>query len=115
MRTILATMLLLTSLTIPATVYGQATGQQMKTFCQKDELYCVLYAVGFVEGRFYALNALNPATKPFCIPTGVSNSQLAAVYIKHLNDNPNELHLPSGATFFKAIKQAFPCTVKRYE
>ncbi len=111
----LATMLLLTSVAFPATVYGQATGQQMKTYCQKDELYCVLYAIGFVEGRFYTLNALNPATKPFCTPRGVSNSQIAAAYIKYLNDNPNELHLSSGTTFFKAIKQAFPCTVKNYE
>ncbi len=115
MRAILVTMLLLTSLTIPATVYGQATGQQMKTFCQKDELYCVLYAKGFVDGRFITLNAFNPSTKPFCTPRGVSNSQIAAAYIKYLNDNPKELHLSSGTTFFKAIKQAFPCTVKRYE
>ena len=47
--------------------------------------------------------------KIFCIPEGVTFSQLQKIYIKYANDNPQDLHLAAGSVVLIAISEAFPC------
>ena len=69
--------------------------------------------LGVLDG-FRSLNTFYEAVLEkdqlfFCIPTGVTNGQLAKVVVKYLNDNPSELHEPATALIWTALFEAFPC------
>ena len=45
----------------------------------------------------------------FCSPDKVTQGQLAAVVIKYLEANPQDLHLAAAGIVVNALAQAFPC------
>lgn len=45
----------------------------------------------------------------FCIPNGVQNEQLARIYVKHLEQHPEQLHLSASSILIECFKNAFPC------
>jgi hypothetical protein len=46
---------------------------------------------------------------PMCIPTGVSNGQLARVVVKHLRDHPEQLHMHDSFLAMNALMKTFHC------
>ena len=45
-----------------------------------------------------------------CIPDEVSNLQMTRVFVKYLEEHPQDLHDPSFILFFLSAADAFPCT-----
>lgn len=45
----------------------------------------------------------------FCAPDNSGNKQLALVYVKWANENPEKLHDPMGFAALNALREAFPC------
>ena len=44
-----------------------------------------------------------------CIPMQVTMLQIAKIYVKHLDDHPEVLHIPPMITFNGSLRAAFPC------
>lgn len=47
--------------------------------------------------------------KIICEPDNVTTDQFAKIWVKYLDDNPNQHHKPAIATFLDAVVVAFPC------
>ncbi|MBW8366803.1 MAG: hypothetical protein K0M70_02965 [Arenimonas sp.] len=68
---------------------------------------CILYVNGFVDG--YYANAWALDYDPLCVPAGVTNLQMARVFLKWAGDNPNQGHAAAGTGFLNALVAAYPC------
>jgi len=45
----------------------------------------------------------------WCSPDGIIGGQLQAVVVKHLKENPQDLHLSASSLVMTALNAAFPC------
>jgi Rap1a immunity proteins len=73
-------------------------------------MMCFGYISGIVDvGDFDHAVLPNNPSRGWCMPEGVSNSQLAKVIVKYGNDHPEELHLPAVLLVENALIKAFPC------
>lgn len=71
-----------------------------------DQMICMAYIKGFVGGFI----ASKLVSVKFCIPKDVSIDQLAKVYLRYLDENPEKLHEPSELGLLSSIYGAFPCS-----
>ena len=85
-----------------------------------DAARCGSYISGFIEGHHMALDdsTNNIDMNPYelrrmyvnlCIPESVTNIQLARVFIKYINDHPEQLHAPAYTKLYISWLLAFPC------
>ena len=69
---------------------------------------CYGYIRGFIDG--HNMTADHPGNhKQFCVPSGVSNIELAKVVIKAANDRPDIGHTPRETLVEYAFKLTWPC------
>ncbi|HET9942600.1 MAG TPA: Rap1a/Tai family immunity protein [Terriglobia bacterium] len=66
---------------------------------------CVGYISGFLDG----LLSERVNAKVICVPEKVTLGQLARVMVKHLEENPNTLHLHRVMGIEEALFRAYPC------
>ncbi len=78
------------------------TGKQLLSFAKNNDFYSRGYFMGYVQ-------AVAEQYLFLCIPSGVTNGQLAAVVKKYLSEHPEELHLQGNALIERAFKKAWPC------
>jgi hypothetical protein len=45
----------------------------------------------------------------YCFPDASTNGQLLRVFVKYLDDHPEELHESAAFLYLKAMHRAFPC------
>lgn len=78
----------------------------------KDSEYMnVGHCLGYVGG-FKDAHVIGKAVMPlhrFCPPNGVDTGQLTRVFVKYLQDHPEQLHLDAGLLLWFALEKAFPC------
>jgi hypothetical protein len=121
MRTLLAATLL--SLFLCATVHATTTGEELLQKCKGIASKPTVYESGFCAGYisatietlsmwetsdFYSKRTHEQDAK-FCFPDNVDNGQILLVFIKYLEDHPEELHKPANLLFVQAMRKAFPC------
>ena len=88
-------------------------GNSFLAVCESDAFAerntCRAYLGGIVDNH----NTLNKwkllTTKLFCTPLEVTAIQLAKVFVKYANDNPQDLHLSASSVVINAFVKAFPC------
>jgi Rap1a immunity proteins len=71
-----------------------------------DLEHCIGYLQGFTEGYETATTF---RTKTICLPSGVSNAQVARVVVRYLEDNPERLDHPRFMGVLTALSVKFPC------
>lgn len=75
--------------------------------------YCIAYLDGLTDAfafwRFDNDKHKGQVPPPACIPTGVTNFELAKVVVKYLNDHPNSLHDSYRVLAVVALQVAYPC------
>ena len=67
-----------------------------------NAMLCRGYVWGYADGENYGGGAV-------CYPDGVTYDQILAVTLKHLKENPAQLHRPSGDLVMEAVQEAWPC------
>jgi hypothetical protein len=104
------------------------TGLEMQHHCAKltsdapiergsafDAGLCGGFIDGVMDGMYYmAVNKAKTFTDvkmPFCLPSDVSNEQIVKVYMKFLNDHPENLNDPATVLLVRALTAAFPCKI----
>ena len=69
--------------------------------------------LGFISGvddlNTMDSDILKTPIHAWCVPGGVTTTQLAKVVVKYGNDHPEELHFPAVAVVVGALVGAFPC------
>jgi hypothetical protein len=93
------------------------TPQSRDTNCSdcegtRNEVSPKAQCYGFIAGarllgRLYENES--PEARLFCIPYGVQNEQLARIYVKYLEQHPEQLHLNASSLLMECFKNAFPC------
>ena len=90
---------------------GFYSGSQLLERCESDSgarLTCVGFLAGIddITDDYDAWGLMDPN---FCIPAGVSLSQLRKVAIRGLNEQPEKLHLAASSLVHNIFVRAFPC------
>jgi hypothetical protein len=68
---------------------------------------CLGYFNGFLDANL--LVDLMNGPKIFCPDNGVTVDQLRKIFLKHMADHPEQLHLLASVTVEAALQKAFPC------
>ncbi len=89
------------------------TGAQLNEVCASEEApkqsFCNGFVAGMVEAhdlylRWYGMRAA------WCVPGGVTTSDLRAVVTRHLEAHPTEFDLEAGALVADALTATYPCS-----
>ena len=70
---------------------------------------CLGFISGVVDLNTMDEDILKKASHAWCVPAGVTETQLAKVVVKYGNDHPEELHFPGVMIVASALVVAFPC------
>ena len=91
---------------MPATLAGFITGNDLQRACLSRDNMCV----GFIGGIADAMGAGNIINGyRACLPAGVELGQVKDIVIQYLNANTQTRHLSAGGLVADAISNAFPC------
>jgi len=75
--------------------------------CQSKEQFETGYCLGFIAGVIGAHHG--KGDESYCPPKGVTLGQEKLIFVKYLNDHPEELHLEGASVFLRAVSKVFPC------
>lgn len=123
MKTYHLALLVLTSLVICGSARAQ-TGSDLLPKCKAllnsagADAFNAGYCGGFLDAAYSMVqlwqvtdeSASRPRTIRYCAPENVTNGQIARVFVKDLEDHPEELHRPASLLYAWALEKAFPCT-----
>ena len=75
------------------------------------------FCFGFIDGANSAQQVWAASDKTnhrnhsmgYCFPDAVTNGQMLRVFVKYLDDHPQDLHEPAALLYIEAMRRAFPC------
>lgn len=75
------------------------------------------FCFGFIDGAnsaqqvWAASDRTNHRNHPmgYCFPDAVTNGQMLRVFVKYLDEHPQDLHEPAALLYIEAMRRAFPC------
>ena len=104
------------------------TANDLKQYCAStvasDQSYCLGYLLGYDQGAAYtALVASGALDREVgtagaehtyqritgCSSDGVTMGQVKLIFLKYVDEHPEELHLPASFILSKSLVAAFPC------
>lgn len=88
------------------------TGNQMLERCNSELVSARDFCTGFVAGSLDAPNiwaSWGMFDQVICFPDGTPLGQLRKVFVKHMEENPEKLHLAAASLSNNAFALAFPC------
>jgi hypothetical protein len=95
--------------TVPDILDLQPEGPPVGPFVAAEAIGCLGYINGFWHGySARTTEAKSPAA--ICWPKGVTPRQIAAVFIRWMEANPQNWHLGPYQTMYLALTTAFPCS-----
>ena len=74
-----------------------------------SEMVSAAGCIGYVQGFREALAVAKLVGVLPCVPGKATNGQLARVIVKHLEENPQNLHHAKSAGAYAALIKAYPC------
>ena len=93
-------------------VQAELTGNDLKEVCDLNELACISYVRGFIDGvgtRGLMLMGAENFRMPWCVTEHVTVKQMTLVVERHLRDHPESLDKPGNTLTYIALEHAFPC------
>jgi hypothetical protein len=108
------------SLLLCSAAFAADTGEELLHKCKVTEpKFDSGFCAGYIGATLDTLNmweasdAFEKRTHDgdvkFCLPAEVTNGQIVLVFVKYLEDHPEELHKPANLLLVKALRKAFPC------
>jgi Rap1a immunity proteins len=74
---------------------------------------CLSYVKGLLDGVVLQISLSRSPDHvelfPYCVSGDVTDVQVVRILLKYIRANPATAHLPTGALFGSAMKEAFPC------
>jgi hypothetical protein len=87
-----------------------ATGQHFEPQDAVNGGMCLGYVSGIMDVNQVVVVVRGRAMALFCAPErGLENEQAIRIVVKHLVDNPADLHQPARMSVVLALRRAFPC------
>lgn len=84
----------------PVKEYVIESGQEERVLESLQAQFCLGYISGFFDNH----------PKEYCLPSGLNAYQVAKIYIKYVEENPEIMHKDSNITFPSAMAKHFLCT-----
>ena len=95
---------------------GDMTGNQFLAIYENQPMQAARYLEGLIDGMvtLHAVKTNNPTDKTLrfgdvCAPANATMGQFLAVAVKHLKDDPKNLHMNASVLLYFAFEQAWPC------
>lgn len=89
------------------------TGNDILGWCSNLKALVTGYAAGLVEGFpvivYDEEGILRTPKSPFCIPDGVTVSQVTDVICRAIDQEPASRHWPASSLAVAALSKAWPC------
>src|SRR5262245_3291613 len=99
-----ATRLVSDCTTMLSVLAGKTSSDPNKSFQQiLDTGMCGGYLRGFADSHSLL------GDRSFCVPTQATTEQLGKVFLKYMDQHPEDLHRDAGAMVAAALRNAFPC------
>jgi Rap1a immunity proteins len=125
--TLLSLFLCSTGVAQPAAVHAASSGEELLQKCKgigsKPTGYDDGFCAGFITGTIDTLHMwiasdifakrTHDEDVKFCFPDNVDNRQILLVFIKYLEEHPEELHKPANLLFVEAMRKVFPCPANK--
>jgi hypothetical protein len=73
-----------------------------------EEGYCLGLVTGLASGAVKRSADLK-APSPFCLPPGVTGSQMVRVVVQYIEQRPQRMHEPFTVLAYETLKAAWPC------
>ena len=70
---------------------------------------CLSYIDGYLDGRAVGFVETGAKATQLCVPDGVTNGQVAEIFLKYTSDYPAELRLSARFALYWSLVSAFPC------
>ncbi len=86
------------------------SGTSLKSACEADgtKLLCSAYLQGVADS--YTTTQFKKRYEPIlCMPVEVTAEQLIAVFMKYMQQNPEQWHFAASELALNAFAQAWPC------
>ena len=131
MKSWISWMLIGLALLVSNAATADYTAQLLRDLCESKEapakLSCVSFIYGYRMGHADGMVSTLMRTKTVgrdwkmpddeamrrysyaCVPSSVTNVQLAEVFTKHMRDHPEELHEDAGRMLGTILQRYFPC------
>jgi hypothetical protein len=93
-------------------VQAELTGTGLKEVCDLNELACISYVRGFIDGvgtRGLMLMGADDFQMPWCATRQVTVQRMTLVVKKYLRDHPESLNKPGSTLTYIALVDALPC------
>jgi hypothetical protein len=74
-----------------------------------DAGLCMGYILGIVDSHSTISTVLHKSQSGYCIPKGVTQTQMAKIVAKYGNEHPEELHQAGLVIVVQSFQKAFPC------
>jgi hypothetical protein len=102
---------------------GVTTGEEIQSKCkqivERTPSFSSGFCAGFVDGVIETQSmwevweakgtiVRNPHLS-FCLPEGATNDQIVKIFVKYLDDHPEELHEPASLLLVTSLRNVFPC------
>ncbi|MES3110095.1 Rap1a/Tai family immunity protein [Sphingomonas aurantiaca] len=80
-------------------------GTDLNRLCQDASPQCTSYVLGVVDGSRAAV----AADRTFCLSREIKSSQLRDAVKHHLEEEPEQRHLPAASIVRQVLHEHFPC------
>ncbi len=71
-----------------------------------EDVFGAAVCSGFVLA---ARDLVSTLQSKICIPVDVTNGQMARVFVKYMEEHPQDLHMRASFLFLLAAREGFPC------
>ena len=99
---------------------GADSGSELLSKCKvQTASFDMGYCAGFISAVLDTLNMWEASDVyekrthdkdvRFCLPAEVTNGQIILVFVKYMEDHPEQLHKPANLLLVEALRKAFPC------
>ncbi len=99
------------------------TGEEIQSKCKgllnrvETAAFAGGFCAGFIDGvlnehSMWEANDISHKRAheyKFCFPDNITNDQIMKVFVKYLDDHPEELHKPAAVLLVESMEKAFPC------
>jgi hypothetical protein len=92
------------------------SGQEWLSDCESGDTSRQINCLGYLEGvrdmyrhMVKSLFILEGTPYTVCYPTNITTGQEEKIMMKHLNDNPEQLHFTFSSLYKNKMMMTFPC------
>ena len=74
-----------------------------------NQAYCTGFVIGALATSI-SFTDTHKLKRQFCVPRGVTETQLTKIVAKYIREHPEKLHFTASSIVLSAVSMSFPCS-----